>query len=221
MEMLASFFRDGGMFIYLILAVSIIGLGIIIERAIHLLYKYSIDTKTLWARVSKCIKEGDIAKARSQVTGSEAPVARVFDTALETFDRDERTEKEIQNAVDEISLEVIPAVDKRVPYLAMAANIATLLGLLGTIHGLIQAFSAVGNADPSQKAALLASGISIALYTTAFGLIVAIPLLIAYTLLQSKAHSIIDEVDEFSIKLINLLLHTTPERRQDDGPQTD
>ncbi len=216
MELFASFIREGGVFIYLILAVSVIGLAIIVERAIILVFKYSIDARTLWTRVSKSIREGDPKKALSFCANSAAPVARIFEGGLSRYGKSER---ELQNAIDEVSLEVIPAVDKRVPYLAMAANVSTLLGLLGTIHGLIQAFSAVGNADPSQKAALLASGISIALYTTAFGLVVAIPLLVAYSLLQSKAHRIIDEVDEYSVKLINLLVKSAPERRR-DGSQT-
>jgi biopolymer transport protein ExbB/TolQ len=212
MELLATFFRDGGVFIYLILAVSIIGLAIVADRCFYLLFKYSINSGVLWLRVSKSVRDGNPQKARSYCTGSEAPVARLFDKGLTAYGKSER---EVQNALDEVSLEVIPAIDKRVPYLAVAANVSTLLGLLGTIHGLIMAFSAVGNADPSQKATLLASGISIALYTTAFGLVVAIPLLIAYSLLQSRAHRIIDEVDEFSVKLINLLVHTNAERRKD------
>ncbi|MCK5237348.1 MAG: MotA/TolQ/ExbB proton channel family protein, partial [Deltaproteobacteria bacterium] len=180
MELLAAFLRDGGMFVYLILVVSIIGLAIVVERVAILVFSYSIDSRKLWTQVSKSVRDGDAKTALSFCTGVKAPLAKVFTKALGQFGRSER---ELQNAVDEISLEVIPAIDKRVPHLAMAANIATLLGLLGTIHGLIQAFSAVGNADPSQKATLLASGISIALYTTAFGLVVAIPLLISYSLL--------------------------------------
>jgi biopolymer transport protein ExbB/TolQ len=204
MEFFASFFREGGVFIYLILVVSIIGLAIVIERVLYLVLKYSIDGKLLWKKISMSLKEGDVDKAISFCKGSEAPLARVLEKGISFYGRGE---KELQNAVDEISLEVIPSVDKRVPYLAVIANVSTLLGLLGTIHGLIQAFQAVGIADPSQKATLLASGISIALYTTAFGLIAAIPMLIMYSILQSKAHRLVDEIDEFSVKLVNLLSH--------------
>ncbi|MEE9614955.1 MAG: MotA/TolQ/ExbB proton channel family protein, partial [Thermodesulfobacteriota bacterium] len=179
---------------------------------IYLVFRYSVDGNALWKRVSKCVREGEVEKARSFCRGSEAPLAMMLDRGLSTYGKSER---ELQNAVDEVSLEVIPSIDRRVPYLAMVANVATLLGLLGTIQGLIQAFSAVGAADPSQKAALLASGISLALYTTAFGLIVAIPMLITYSLLQSKAHRLVDEIDEFSVKLINLLVHNRPDRRTD------
>ncbi|MCK4738818.1 MAG: MotA/TolQ/ExbB proton channel family protein [Deltaproteobacteria bacterium] len=217
MELLAGFFRDGGMFIYLILGVSIIGMAIVVERVMHLVFRYSIDTKGLWEKVSKCIRERDFQKAHSFCVGSKAPVPRVFEAALSSYKEGERG---VQHAVDEVSMEIMPEIEKRVPYLSLAANIATLLGLLGTIHGLIQAFSAVGNADPSQKAALLASGISIALYTTAFGLFVAIPLLVSYTILLSKAHRLIDEIDEYSVKLMNLLIHNPPTEYK-SGSQTD
>lgn len=210
MELLASFFREGGVFVYLILAVSVVGLAIVIERSVLLVFRYSVNGRLLWKKITKSLEEGDVKKALSFCRGSGAPLARVFEKGLSCYGRGER---DLQNAIDEISLEVIPPIDKRVPYLAVTANVATLLGLLGTIHGLIQAFQAVGNADPSQKAALLASGISIALYTTAFGLIAAIPMLIMYSVLQSKAHRIIDEIDEFSVKLVNLLTRKWPERR--------
>ena len=216
MDMLAIFLKEGGVFIYLILGVSAIGMAVIADRVIALVFKYSVNTSLLWMKIKKALEEGDPKKAGSFVAGASAPVARMFEAAIAKYGKSER---EIQNSVDEISLEIIPVIEKRVPFLAMMANIATLLGLLGTIHGLIQAFQAVGNADPSQKAALLASGISIALYTTAFGLVVAIPLLITYSLLQSRAHRLIDEVDAFSVKIMNLLIHSGD--RRNGGKDTD
>lgn len=202
MQALAVFFRDGGIFMYFILGIFVAGMAVIIERAYVLIHKYNVDAKALWEKVSKLIMQGDTEKAGKLCRGSEVPLLRVLNAGISEADAPER---EIQNAIDEVSLEVMPLIDKRIAYLSTLANIATLLGLLGTIQGLIQAFSAVGSADPSQKASLLAGGISIALYTTAFGLIVAIPLLIMYTVLQVKAHKITDEIDEFSVKLINLL----------------
>ncbi|MFQ5900332.1 MAG: MotA/TolQ/ExbB proton channel family protein [Thermodesulfobacteriota bacterium] len=210
-EMIARFLGDGGIFMYIILTVSILGIAIVVERGFILLFKYNINTRVLWRKVSKFIKEGDIEKARAICKDSNAPLLRILDRGISVSGE---SEKHIQNAVDEIYLEIIPSIDQRVPYLATLANIATLLGLLGTIQGLIQAFSAVATADPSQKAILLAGGISMALYTTAFGLIVAIPLLAMYTFLQARAHRITDEIDEFSVKLINLL------NRSRDGIQT-
>lgn len=212
MEMLATFMREGGVFMYLILAVSMIGAAIAIERVICLFFKYSVDADALWKKVGKAIADNNIEGARNFCRGHDAPMARVFDKALQSGGKDER---ELQSAVDEVSLEVIPDIDKRVSHLAMLANISTLLGLLGTIQGLIQAFQAVGSADPTQKASILAGGISIALYTTAFGLVVAIPMLIAYSILQSKAHRLVDDIDEFSVKIINLLAKGMGDRRRD------
>ena len=211
MQEIALFFRDGGIFMYFILAVAVVGIAILVEKSLLLIFRYNVDARAVWNRVSKFIIEGNMEKAKALCAGSSVPLMRVLDRGISASGG---TGRDIQNAIDEVALEIIPTIDKRVSYLATLANIATLLGLLGTIQGLIQAFAAVGAADPSQKAALLAGGISIALYTTAFGLIVAIPMLAMYTVLQSKAHKIIDEVDEFSVKLINLL------NRRKDGLQT-
>lgn len=211
MESIAAFFRDGGIFMYFILGTAVVGIAIMIERGIVLLLRYNIDARALWNRVSKFIEDGNVEKAKLLCNDSRAPLLKILYTGISLS---HGTEKEIQNAIDETALEIVPGIDKRVSYLSTLANIATLLGLLGTIQGLIQAFAAVGAADPSQKAALLANGISVALYTTAFGLIVAIPMLAGYTVLQSKAHRLIDEIDEFSVKLINLL------NRRKSGLQT-
>lgn len=202
MQTLAGFFRDGGMFMYFILAVFVIGMAIMLERAYILIHKYNINARALWEKISKLILAGEMDRVQKLCGSSEAPLLKILHAGVSSADGSDR---EIQNAIDEVSLEVIPLITKRIAYLATLANVATLLGLLGTIQGLVQAFSAVGSAEPSQKAALLAGGISVALYTTAFGLIVAIPILVMYTILQVKAHKITDEIDEFSVKLINLL----------------
>lgn len=201
MEIMTSFFRDGGLFMYFILIVSIIGVAIMIERGILLIHKYNVDGRSLWKKVSKFLMEGNVEQARALCNDMRVPLMRILHHGIAASAHG--SVEDIQTAIDEVALEIIPTIDKRVAYLAALANIATLLGLLGTIQGLIQAFGAIAHADPSQKAALLASGIAIALYTTAFGLIVAIPLLLMYTILQAKAQKIVDEIDEFSVKLIN------------------
>ena len=202
MQTLAGFFRDGGMFMYFILAVFVTGMAMVVERAYILIHKYNINARALWEKISKLIMAGELDRVQKLCGGSDAPLLKILNAGVSAADA---TDREIQNAIDEVSLEVIPLITKRIAYLSTLANVATLLGLLGTIQGLVQAFSAVGSAEPSQKAALLAGGISVALYTTAFGLIVAIPILVMYTILQVKAHKITDEIDEFSVKLINLL----------------
>ncbi len=102
-------------------------------------------------------------------------------------------------------MEVVPRLEKRTHYLATFANIATLLGLLGTIIGLIKAFTAVSHADPAEKADLLSASISVAMNTTAFGLMVAIPLLLVYTVLQSKTTTLVDSLEMASVKFLNIL----------------
>ncbi len=202
MDLITVFLRDGGTFIYLIILVSLIGFAIILDRVTTIIFKYPIDGKSLWGAITKSVQAGDMDKARAICKGNPAPLARLLERGLASSSNDPDI---VQSALDEATLEIVPDIEKRTPYLAMLANVSTMLGLLGTIHGLIQAFSAVGSADPSQKATLLASGISIALYTTASGLIVAIPILIMYSVLQSKTHRLVDELDEYSVKLFNLL----------------
>ena len=119
--------------------------------------------------------------------------------------RANRTEKEIDNAIDEATLEVVPVINKRTHYLAMLANVATLTGLLGTIVGLIAAFDAVANASPEMKQTLLAAGIAQAMFTTAGGLIAAIPTLIIHSVISTKTNKILDDVDQYGLKTLNLL----------------
>ncbi|MEK6531598.1 MAG: MotA/TolQ/ExbB proton channel family protein [Deltaproteobacteria bacterium] len=215
LQSLASFFFDGGIFMYAILASGVIGLAILIERTKLLLFNFNVDAHALWDRISRSIEDGHMEQAAGQCKDLRIPLLKILHNGISAARGDE---KAVQNAIDEAVLEVMPSIDKRISYLATLANIATLLGLLGTIQGLIQAFSAVGSAEPSQKAELLAKGISVALYTTAFGLIVAIPLLIMYSLLTARAHKITDEIDEFSVKLINLIAKKKELLRQRHEP---
>jgi len=135
---------------------------------------------------------------------TKTPLSAILESALWHFQQQE-PDQEIQNAVDEIALRELPRIQKRTHYLSLFANISTLLGLLGTIFGLQQAFGALAAADPSQKATVLAQGIAIAMNTTALGLIVAIPCMIGYSVLGAKANSIIEEIDESSVRLLNFL----------------
>lgn len=201
METIAGFFRDGGIFMYFILAVAVVGTAIIVDRVMALIVRNKVDSHALWKRVSKHIVDGDFDKARTACRG-DAPLLRTMEAAVSAAGMGE---KEAQSAVDETSLEVIPTIDKRIHYLLTLANISTLFGLLGTIHGLIQAFSAVASAEASQKAALLASGIAIALYNTAFGIGVAILFLVMYSVLMSRANRLIDEIDAYSLKVVNMI----------------
>ncbi|MFQ5561729.1 MAG: MotA/TolQ/ExbB proton channel family protein [Nitrospinota bacterium] len=202
MAVFSNFFTDGGFFMYLILIISVFGIGISIERAYFLILKNRISGKNLWEKISAFVSENKIDEAVAICNQLDAPIAKILKEGLTSG---ASSPKSIQDVIEEKSLELIPTIDRRIPYIGMLANVATLMGLLGTITGLIQAFQVVGDADPSQKSALLAHGISIAMNTTAFGLIVAIPLVISHTYMVSKANRLIEEVDEFSFRLINLL----------------
>ena len=127
------------------------------------------------------------------------------------------TREDVQGGIDEAMTKVIPRVEARLHYLPNLANVATLLGLLGTIIGLIQDFTAVSMADPAQKASLLAQGISVAMNNTAFGLIIAIPTMLAYTFLQSRANRIIESLEEHALRLVNLAGQMAKSEAVSDG----
>jgi len=108
-------------------------------------------------------------------------------------------------------MEVLPRLEKRTHYLATFANMATLMGLLGTIIGLIHAFTAVSNANPAEKAELLSASISIGMNCTAFGLMVAIPLVLIHSLLQTKTTEIVDSLEMASVKFLNAITERAQE----------
>ena len=204
MGAIAEAFRLGGVWMYIILAVSIIAIGITIERFIYLFFKYSVNAEPFMAQIQKLVMANNIDRAIKLCNAQpSAALPRVIKAGLT---RANKGEVEIQNALEEATLEVVPLVQKRTPILQPLANIATLLGLLGTIIGLIQAFAALETATPETRQKLLARGIALAMNTTAFGLIVAIPTLIFHMVLSSMTKKILDEIDMYSVKLENLLI---------------
>jgi biopolymer transport protein ExbB/TolQ len=154
------------------------------------------------SRVFKHLNNQEIDQAVKLCSQSQAPLPIIIKAGLEKLNQGE---SEVQNAIDEAMLEQLPRISKRTEYLSMIANVSTLMGLLGTVQGLIQAFQGVSHVDAAQKAIMLAGGISMALNTTAFGLIVAIPCMISYSIINSMSDQIIDDIDQFSLKLINFL----------------
>jgi biopolymer transport protein ExbB/TolQ len=204
MSAIAEAFRTGGIWMYIILAVSIINIGIVIERFIFLFFKYSVNAAPFMAQIQKLVMANNIDRAIKLCNAEpSAALPRVIKSGLT---RANKGEAEIQSAIEEASLEVIPLVQKRLNTLPALANIATLLGLLGTIIGLIEAFEALEKATPETRQKLLAKGIALAMNTTAFGLIVAIPTLIAHIILSGMVKKIIDEIDLHSVKLENMLV---------------
>ncbi|SFF46997.1 outer membrane transport energization protein ExbB [Fontimonas thermophila] len=197
------FFQSGGAFMYPILIVMIVGLAIALERALYL-RRANAENRALWSELLPLLNRGDYQAAERLASESETAIGRVLGFGLARA-RGNATRSEIEMAMEESIMEVTPLLERRTHYLATFANIATLLGLLGTIIGLIQGFNAVANVNPAEKASLLSASISVAMNTTAFGLIVAIPLLLAHAWLQSKANDLIDSVEMAAIKFLNSL----------------
>jgi biopolymer transport protein ExbB/TolQ len=198
-------FNDGGWGMYPIVFWSIVTIGIIVERAIVLYSQSSINKNMFLASMQKCILAGDIAKAIKMCSAANAPLARIVQSGLVKVNR---PDEEVQASMDEAALREIPRISIRTGYLALLANLAMLSGLLGTITGLIKSFGAVGgeSVDPSQKARILAEGISEAMNCTAFGLIVALMALIGYALLNGKTQQLEDDINEASVQVLNLVI---------------
>ena len=195
--------KDGGVWMIPILVVAVFALAIAFERLFYILFRANINATAFMAQIQKLIMANNIDRAIKLCNAEpHAALPRVVKAGLT---RANRTEKEIENAIDEAILEVGPKVNKRTSYLAMLANVATLLGLLGTIWGLIEAFKAVATAPPEMKQTLLAGGISIAMYTTAGGLMVAIPILLIHAIVLNRSNKILDDVDHYGLKVVNLL----------------
>ena len=152
--------------------------------------------------VKKHVLLNDVATAIQSCSNTNALLPNVLRSGLK---RANQSKEQIQDAVEASMLEATPKVEKRLGYLSLVANISTLVGLLGTIYGLIQSFSAVATADPASKAKLLALGISKAMNTTALGLISAISIMVIHSILTSKSDKILSDLEENSVKLIDLL----------------
>ncbi len=204
----ARFFREGGPAMWPILLFLAVGIAIFFERFVFLFFKANIRPEDFMARVADLIRKGSVEGAIATASEHDAPLARIIEAALRNY---RGSERDIQNAVDEMALAELPRLSARTSYLAMLANVSTMVGLLGTIFGLIQAFSAVSAADPEAKGRILANGISMAMNTTAFGLIVAIPQLMMHAFLTSKADGLVDDIDRYSVMVINMLAQARKE----------
>ena len=207
-----GFFVTGGAFMYPILTVFAIGASIGIERYITLT-RITNRNQSVWSEVQPALAEGDFERARELTRENDSTIARLLTMGLDRQGTVRRRE-DIEIAMEEGMMEIIPQLEKRTPYVALASNIATLLGLLGTIMGLIAAFTAVANANPAEKADLLSASISVAMNTTAFGLIVAIPLLISNQILMAKTSAIIDSLEMASIKALNVISSNAKRRAE-------
>jgi len=200
---LIQFINDSGAVGWVIVTVGVSALALTFERIYTLYHKYGMNFDEFSSRIQTMVSQRRHEEALVLCHEmKDKPLAKAFKTILEKSDQNEDS---IFQAHDIALAETVPLVTRRLHHISMTANVATLLGLLGTIHGLILSFSAVAQADPSQKQALLATGISVAMYTTALGLIVSIPLMIAYSFLVSRQNEIVGKIQEKTGKLTEQL----------------
>lgn len=187
---------------YLILALALLGIAIIVERMIVIMFKNRVDSVGFVNQVVDYIQKDNIDGALRLCDRSKAALPQIIRSGLEQTDQGL---KEMQNSVELKAMSAIPKLEKRTGYLSMTANVATLTGLLGTIWGLITSFQAVAQADAAQKAALLSGGIAMAMNTTAFGLIVAIPCMMAFAFLHERTNDLIDDINENVARIFQFL----------------
>jgi biopolymer transport protein ExbB len=200
-SMVVRFFQGGGAMMYPIAVVLVVGASIAIERYI-VLTRTSIRNRGLWNEIAPLLTQGNF-KGAVQVTGkSDAAIGQILSYGLARIGT-ARNRDDIEKAMEESLMDVVPRLEKRTHYLATFANLATLLGLLGTVVGLINAFAAVATVNPADKANLLSASISVAMNCTAFGLMTAVPLLVIHAVLQTKTTELVDSLEMASVKFLN------------------
>jgi biopolymer transport protein ExbB/TolQ len=201
---LAKSYHDGGFMMHPIAVSLVFAIGLIVDRVITLYFRTKTDKEAFLKDLKKHIYAGDLDKAISFTAAQKkTPLTSVIKAGLISVPKGEA---DVQAAMDEATLRESPRLEARTGYLAMIGNVATLLGLLGTIVGLIGAFGAVANANPADKATILAASISEAMNCTAFGLGTAIPALVAFSILQGRTQHMLDEINETAVSVLNLIV---------------
>lgn len=198
---ISTAFHKGGGGMWPILFVSVLILALIVERAVYL-FRASVDKDKLLALLKSQVMSGNVQGAIKVCSGNPTPMTRIVQAGLMKFNK---SDDEVQAAMDEAALRELPAINARTPYLAMLANFAVMAGLLGTIAGMIKSFAAVGSDEGGNKATILAEGISEALYCTAFGILISLIGLVGYSLLQGKTTRVVDDINEVTVQVVNLV----------------
>jgi biopolymer transport protein ExbB/TolQ len=194
-------FHDGGWGMWPILFTSVVILAIVVERAVYL-FRSSVDKDKLLALLKSQVMSGNVQGAIKVCSGNPTPMTRIVQAGLMKFNK---SDEEVQAAMDEAALRELPRINARTPYLAMLSNFAVMSGLLGTIAGMIGSFKSVGSGDAGNKATALAEGISEALNCTFFGIFTSLVGLLGYSLLQGKTTRVVDDINEVTVQVVNLV----------------
>jgi biopolymer transport protein ExbB len=202
-NLIVRFFQGGGDFMYPIALVFVFGVAIAIERYIYLT-QVAARNRSLWNQIVPLLAQGNFRQVAAATSKSDAAIAHILNYGLARI-QSARRRDDIEKAMEESLMEIVPKLEKRTHYLATFANLATLLGLLGTVMGLIRAFAAVATVNPAEKANLLSASISVAMNCTAFGLMTAVPLLFVHAFLQTKTTELIDSLEMASVKFLNAI----------------
>jgi biopolymer transport protein ExbB len=200
---IVRFFQGGGEFMYPIAVVLVFGAAIAIERYIYL-SRVASRNRTLWNEIVPLLSQGNFRQVVAITSKSDSAIGQILNYGLARI-QSARRRDDIEKAMEESLMEVVPRLEKRTHYLATFANLATLLGLLGTVIGLIHAFGAVATVNPAEKANLLSASISVAMNCTAFGLMTAVPILFVHAFLQTKTTELIDSLEMASVKFLNAI----------------
>ena len=198
---IAEAFHEGGWGMWPILVTAIVIIAVIVERVVFL-RKSSVDKDKLLALLKSQVMSGNVQGAIKVCSGNPTPMTRIVQAGLMKFNK---SDHEVQAAMDESALRELPQVRKRTPYLGMLANFAVMAGLLGTIAGMIKSFGSVANADSSSKATMLAEGISEALNCTGFGIGVSLLGLLGFSLLTGWTTKVTDDINEVTVQVMNLV----------------
>ncbi len=203
-DLIVNFFKQGGAFLYPIAAVFVIGLVVAVERFIYLT-RVSGGNRRLWAQLAPLLQQGDFRKAMAVAEKTDSALSTIMRYGISRVANAQRRD-DIEKAMEESLIEVIPRLEKRTHYLATLANIGMLMGLLGTVIGLIHAFAAVASVNPAEKASMLSASISVAMNNTALGLGLAITLLLCHMYLETRTTELVDSLEVASIKFLNTVV---------------
>jgi len=210
---ISTAFHKGGPFMWPILFTSVVTIALIVERAVYL-FRASVDKDKLLALLKSQVMSGNVQGAIKVCSGNPTPMTRIVQAGLMKFNK---SDDEVQAAMDEAALRELPKINARTPYLAMLSNFAVMAGLLGTIIGMIKSFGAVGSDDGGNKSTELGKGISEALNCTAFGIGTSLIGLLGYSLLQGKTVHVTDDINEVTVQVVNLVVNHRSQMSQPQG----